>query len=196
MSIKKIADDAWLLALGNANAVLLQDGTELTLLDAGFPGKEKVVLDAIVQLGRKPSDLKHLVFTHSHPDHIGSAAAIIQATGARTYMHPADAAMAEIGGPFRPMAPAPGLFHTIMHRLVWDANERMEPFKIDQHVSDGEELPFAGAAIQMQLAPVAVILDLMQPTVPDRRFLDQLRLHRWDELEGCGLLARFRVPAD
>jgi glyoxylase-like metal-dependent hydrolase (beta-lactamase superfamily II) len=144
MGMKQITANAWLLALGNANAVLLQDGTELTLVDAGFHGKEKVVFDAISQLGRKPSDLKHLVFTHSHPDHIGSAPAIIRATGARTYMHAADAPMAETGGPFRDMAPAPGLFHNIMHRLVWDAKELMEPFKIDQHVSDNEELPFAG----------------------------------------------------
>lgn len=144
MAMKKITENAWLLALGNANCVLLQDEDELTLVDAGFPGKEKVVFDAIAELGKRPSDLKHLVFTHSHPDHIGSAAAIVGATGARTYMHVTDAPQAITGGPFRPMTAAPGLLHKIMFRLVWDPNEQMQPFAIDQHVADGDVLPVAG----------------------------------------------------
>jgi ribonuclease BN (tRNA processing enzyme) len=43
--------------------------------------------------------LKHLIFTHDHPDHIGSAAAVVRETGARTYMHPLGIPMAESGGP-------------------------------------------------------------------------------------------------
>ena len=144
MTMKQIVDDAWLLALGNANAILLRQGEDLALIDAGFPGKEQIVLDAISKLGRRPADLKHIIFTHGHPDHIGSAAAIIRATGARTYMHAADAPLAESGGPFRPMAPAPGLIHALMYKLVWDQNERMQPFRIDQHIADGEMLPILG----------------------------------------------------
>ncbi len=59
------------------------------------------------ELGRPPDQLKNLVFTHGQPDHIGSAAAIAREIRARTYMHPLDIPMAESGGPFRPMKPAP-----------------------------------------------------------------------------------------
>ena len=108
--MKKIIEDAWLLALGNANAILLRDGDNLVLFDAGFPGKEQVVFDAVgPSSAGSRSDLKHLVFTHGHPDHIGSAAAIVRETGATTWMHAADAPYAESGGPFRPMTRAPGL---------------------------------------------------------------------------------------
>lgn len=144
MGMRAIAEDAWLLALGNANAVLLRQGGELALIDAGFPGHEKVVLDAVAELGRRPSDLRHLVFTHGHPDHIGSAAAIVRATGARTYMHAADVSLAETGGPFRPMAPAPGPVKGIAYRLFWRPRELMPPFAIDQTIADGELLPVAG----------------------------------------------------
>lgn len=144
MGINRIADGAWLLALGYANAVLLEDGDGLVLVDAGFPRKEQVVFDAIAKLGKRPSDLKHLVFTHGHPDHIGSAAAIVRASGARTYMHAADAPLAESGGPFRPMTAARGIVQRLAFRMMWDPDEKMEPFRIDQHIADGETLPLAG----------------------------------------------------
>ena len=142
--MKKITKDAWLLALGNANAILLRDGDDLVLFDAGFPGKEQVVFDAIKTIGKRRSDLKHLVFTHGHPDHIGSAAAIIHETGATTWMHAADAPLAETGGPFRPMTRAPGLMHALVFRMVWKPEGRMQPFGIDKHMADGDTLPVAG----------------------------------------------------
>ena len=70
---------------------------------------ESVDGDARTVIGEARYALEHLIFTHGHPDHIGSAAAIVRETGARTYMHPLDIPMAESGGPFRPMRPAPGL---------------------------------------------------------------------------------------
>ncbi|RYC29686.1 MBL fold metallo-hydrolase [Lichenibacterium minor] len=144
MTLTKITDGAYLVPLGNANAVLLDAGSDLVLIDAGFPDKVDRVIDAVGKLGRKPHDLKHLVFTHGHPDHIGSAAAIVRATGARTYMHAADVPLAESGGPFRPMTPGRGLLPSIAFRIVWKPNEPMEPFHIDQHIADGETLPLAG----------------------------------------------------
>ena len=142
--MKTIIEDAWLLALGNANAILLRDGDDLVLFDAGFPGKEQVVFDAIDKLGKRRADLKHLIFTHGHPDHIGSAAAIVRETGAMTWMHAADAPLAETGGPFRPMTRAPGLMHAAIFRVVWRPDERMHPFGIDKTIADGDTLPVAG----------------------------------------------------
>ena len=144
MSLKKIIDGAYLVPMGTANAILLDAGPELVLIDAGWPGKADNVLQAIRQMGRAPDDLKHLVFTHGHPDHIGSAAALLRETDARTYMHALDAPFAESGGPFRPMTAAPGLVAHLIFPLVWHPNDKMEPFRIDQHVLEGETLPLAG----------------------------------------------------
>jgi glyoxylase-like metal-dependent hydrolase (beta-lactamase superfamily II) len=102
------------------------------------------VFGAIRGLGRSPDQLKHLIFTHGHPDHIGSAAAIVRETGARTYMHPLDIPMAESGGPFRPMRAAPGLLRRVMCKLFYHPGERLEPVAIDQPLTDGEMLPIAG----------------------------------------------------
>ncbi len=142
--MKKIIENAWLIPMGMANAVLLRDGAELTLVDAGFPDKAKNVFAAIRKLGHQPSDLKHLVFTHAHPDHFGSAAAILRETSADTWMHVEDVSIAESGGPFRYMSPAPGLILRIAYKFFWRPNFKVEPIHIDHHVNNGDVLPVAG----------------------------------------------------
>ena len=106
--MKRVIKGVHFVPMGFANAFLIEGDDGLTLIDAGYPNKEAAVLAAIRALGRSPDQLRHLIFTHGHPDHIGSGAAIVRETGARTYMHPLDIPIAESGGPFRPMTPAPG----------------------------------------------------------------------------------------
>ncbi len=144
MALIKIVDNAYLIKMGSANAVLLDDGLKLTLVDAGFPNKQSLVFEAIRSLGRLPSDLQNLVFTHHHPDHIGSAAAIVRETGATTWMHPLDRTISESGGPFRPMTRAPGVGSAIAFSLFWRPNARFDPVKIDRTLQDGDTLPIAG----------------------------------------------------
>ena len=88
MAAKRVINGVQVVPMGMANAFLIEGDDGLTLIDAGFPGKEAAVFGAIRELGHSPSQLKHLIFTHGHPDHIGSAAAIVRETGARTHMHP------------------------------------------------------------------------------------------------------------
>ena len=143
--MKKIVEKAWLVPLGLANGVLLEgDDGELVLVDAGFPDHEAAIFDALRTLDREPQELRHVVFTHAHPDHIGSAAAIVARTGAKTWMHPADVRIAESGGPFRPMSSSPGLVQKIGFRLFWRPNEPVAPIRIDEQIDDGETLPIAG----------------------------------------------------
>jgi len=144
MAARRVIEGVYVVPMGKANAYLIDGDDGLTLIDAGFPGKEAVVFEAIGRLAGTPKVLKHLIFTHHHLDHIGSAAAIVQRTGARTYMHPLDIPMAETGGPFRPMSPAPGLLGQMMCRLFYDHNERVTPVAIDQPLTHGEILPIAG----------------------------------------------------
>ncbi|MFZ1096957.1 MAG: MBL fold metallo-hydrolase [Xanthobacteraceae bacterium] len=144
MSVKRVIEGVQVVPMGMANAFLIEGDDGLTLIDAGFPGKQTVVFGAIRGLGRSPDQLKHLIFTHGHPDHIGSAAAIVRETGARTYMHPLDIPIAGSGGPFRPMTPAPGVLRQVMCRLFFHPDERLEPVAIDQPLTAWEILPIAG----------------------------------------------------
>jgi glyoxylase-like metal-dependent hydrolase (beta-lactamase superfamily II) len=144
MAAKRVIEGVHLVAMGKANAYLIEGRDGLTLIDAGFPNKEAAVFGALRELGRSPDQLKHLILTHGHPDHIGSAAAIVRETGARTYLHPLDIPLAVTGGPFRPMTPAPGLLRQILCRVLYDHKQRLAPVAIDQPLTDGETLNIAG----------------------------------------------------
>jgi glyoxylase-like metal-dependent hydrolase (beta-lactamase superfamily II) len=144
MAMKRVIEGVHVIPMGFANAFLIESEDGLTLIDAGFPHKEAAVFEAMSEIGRSADQLKHLIFTHGHPDHIGSAAAIVRKTGARTYMHPLDIHMAESGGPFRPMWPAPGLLRRMMCNLFFHPDERVEPVSIDEPLIAGETLPVAG----------------------------------------------------
>ena len=144
MTVKPVIKSVHVVPMGFANAYLIDGDDGLTLIDAGFPSKEAEVFGAIRRLGRSPDQLKHLIFTHGHPDHIGSAAAIVRETKARTYMHPLDIPLAESGGPFRPLTPAPGLLRRVLCKVFFHPNERLDPVAIDEPLTPGEILPIAG----------------------------------------------------
>jgi glyoxylase-like metal-dependent hydrolase (beta-lactamase superfamily II) len=142
--VKRVIKGVHVVPMGFTNAFLIEGDDGLTLIDAGYASKETAVFEAIRTLGRSPDQLKHLIFTHAHPDHVGSAAAIVRRTGARTYMHPLDIPIAESGGPFRPMTPAPGLLGRVLCRLFFHPDERLDPVAIDQPLTPGKILLIAG----------------------------------------------------
>jgi glyoxylase-like metal-dependent hydrolase (beta-lactamase superfamily II) len=147
MAAKKIADGLWAIPAGPVNTFLIepvQNRSEgCTLIDAGFPGKAEKVLDAVKSLGKQPSDIRNIVLTHGHPDHIGSLAALQRATGAQTWMLPLDAGIAESGTGFRPLKAAPGLINAAMIKLLVRKVASVPPTAIDHRIEDGDTLPFA-----------------------------------------------------
>lgn len=86
--LRKIADGVYRVPARAANTYLIEAPKGLVLVDSGLPGSQKGILKAIAKLGRTPSDLKLVLLTHRHLDHIGSAAALKKQTGARLASHP------------------------------------------------------------------------------------------------------------
>lgn len=70
----------------NANSYLIGDD-ELALIDTGMPNSAGAVLGYLEHLGRKPKDIKTIILTHGHIDHIGSLDALKKATGAQVAAH-------------------------------------------------------------------------------------------------------------
>ncbi|MFD7104009.1 MULTISPECIES: MBL fold metallo-hydrolase [Streptomyces] len=76
--------------VGHVYAVALPDGG-YAVVDTGVPGSAPAILDALTRLGGRPGELRQIVLTHSHLDHMGSAADLVAATGARVLAGAADA---------------------------------------------------------------------------------------------------------
>jgi hydroxyacylglutathione hydrolase len=62
-------------------------GDQICLIDSGVAGAEVLILDYIKKAGRDPREITRLVFTHSHPDHIGGSRAIKKQTGCKVAAH-------------------------------------------------------------------------------------------------------------
>ena len=65
-------------------------GEMITLIDTGVAGCEAPLFEYIRSTGRDPSEIALIILTHSHPDHIGAAAAIQRSTGCSVAAHPAE----------------------------------------------------------------------------------------------------------
>src|SRR5882757_5846224 len=104
--ITKIVDGLYGIHLGSTNTFLLDSGDDCALIDTGFPGSGPAILGAVREIGKKPSDIRHILLTHAHVDHIGSYATLKNTTNASGYVHPLDAAIVEAGSGFRPMSPS------------------------------------------------------------------------------------------
>jgi len=67
-------------------------GQKICVIDSGVANSEKIIFEYIKILGRNPQDISLLILTHSHPDHIGAAAAIKKATDCVVAAHGAEIA--------------------------------------------------------------------------------------------------------
>ncbi|MHA6764615.1 MBL fold metallo-hydrolase [Streptacidiphilus sp. PAMC 29251] len=79
------------------NAFLVDGDDGLTLVDVGWAKAPGALLAALAELGRAPADIRRIVLTHAHPDHVKGAAELRRRTGARILIHAADADWLQAG---------------------------------------------------------------------------------------------------
>ena len=76
------------------NAYLVADGSDVTIIDAGVPGYYGDIPRELAAMGRTVADVRALVLTHGHSDHIGFAERLRRERGVPVWVHEADAALA------------------------------------------------------------------------------------------------------
>lgn len=69
-----------------ASTHLIDTGDGLIIIDPGFPQSLYLVIENIHELGFQVKDIKYIVCTHGHYDHLGAARALVELTGAKTFL--------------------------------------------------------------------------------------------------------------
>ncbi|WP_328971841.1 MBL fold metallo-hydrolase [Streptomyces sp. NBC_00239] len=118
-------------------------GTELTLVDAGNVTSGPEIEAAIRSLGLRPEDIRRIVLTHCHRDHVGAAGELAGRYGAEVVAHRLEAPV--IRGE-RPV-PEPVLldWERPLHAHGLTVPEA-PPTRVDREVEDGDDLGFGDGA--------------------------------------------------
>jgi len=114
-------------------------GDGLLLLDTGFPKGGYFMFRNLHDLGFDPRDVRWILHSHGHYDHIGMTRALVEMTGAKTY----------IGAPDRDYVNG-------KVDLTWAkelGGSYDEPFEPDVLVNDGDVLVFGSLKIRCAAAP-------------------------------------------
>jgi len=115
---------------------LLEDPDGLTIIDAGVGFAAARILKQLRQKGHSPQDVKRILITHAHPDHMGGLRALQQATGATVIASAAEQPYIEGTKPV-PRAPKSDL--TGVSRLMYgEATLVDHPVPVDRTLQDGE----------------------------------------------------------
>ncbi len=111
---------------GLVNSYLVDDGGAITIVDAGAPAYYGDLATELAALGRSLDDVRSVVLTHGHSDHIGFAERIRTERGVPIRIHELDAALArgEVPnpssglGPIRPMPILRFLAFALGHGMI------------------------------------------------------------------------------
>src|SRR3954447_204660 len=94
MTPTEVAPGVWRAGTRFVNWYAVDGGsTGVTLIDAGLPGYKHELDKSLAAIGKSRAEVKAVVLTHGHIDHIGMAATLA-AGGSAVHLHPADTTLA------------------------------------------------------------------------------------------------------
>jgi len=117
----RIAEGIHRLGNGLINSYLVVDGTDVTIIDAGVPGYWRDLPAELATMGRTLDDVRSVVLTHGHSDHIGFAERARRERGLPVRVHELDAALARGEVPNPAKGAGPVRFAPLVRFLVYGA---------------------------------------------------------------------------
>lgn len=118
---------------------LIDTGDGLLLLDGGNIGATAMLVNAIWEAGFNPADVRWMVLSHGHLDHIGAAVFFRNMFGTKLYMGEPDARN------FRE--------HPELSLVQESGSLGHDVFEVDHEITDGETIRFGNTEMHFLLTP-------------------------------------------
>ena len=139
--MKEITQGVYLMEeMHGCNSYLLVSEGGMTLVDTGLAGDVSRVVAQIEKAGLDPSDLRAIVITHAHADHIGGLAGLVRRFGSDVIAHRLEVPYIE---GTEPLPSRTGLQKTMLwlhDRLAKSGTGTM----VSRQLEDGESLDVLG----------------------------------------------------
>lgn len=134
----RIIDNIYFVGTTEHNVSYLITGAQgHIIIDTVYEETVPQILKNVEKMGFKPEDIKMIIGTHGHDDHIAGHAAMKEATGAQVLSSAADKIVVETGGKGDDVRPG----------RSWT------PVKVDRVIGDGEKISLGDIELTAYLTP-------------------------------------------
>ena len=82
----KIFGNLYFIGIRAVSTHLIDTGDGLIIIDPGYRESLHIIVNNIWELGFRPSDIKYIVISHAHRDHMDSVRELVAMTGAKTFI--------------------------------------------------------------------------------------------------------------
>jgi metallo-beta-lactamase class B len=128
----QIAGNLYYVGTNDITSYLVTTPAGHIVINAGYEDTAALIRDSIEQLGFHARDVKILLNSQAHFDHVAGQAALQKLTGAQIYSSTAEVAVLESGGKadFR-----------------WGSEYTFPPVKVDRVLKDGDKVTLGGVTL-------------------------------------------------
>ena len=133
-----VAPGVHVIGLLMVNVVLVRGRDGWCLIDTGTSGTLGRLRGSLRRMGVREGDLRRVLVTHAHPDHVGGLAELVRASGAEVWAPEGDRAWIEHrGSPPRPDPRTLSGVHRLLGRIEPAA---ATPVSVDRGLRGGDRL--------------------------------------------------------
>jgi len=116
-TVRDVVPGVHLISHGHTNCYVVEGEDGVTLVDAAFPATWAAVRQCLFDVGRSACDIKGLVITHGHFDHVGFALRLQRCYGVQVWAPAADEHI--LAHPYRYRPARPRLAYPVTHPRSW-----------------------------------------------------------------------------
>jgi metallo-beta-lactamase class B len=134
----RVAGNVFFVGTSGMGVYLITSSAGHILLDSAFEASVPIIADGVRRLGFRFEDIKILLASHGHIDHVGGHARVRELTGARVLVSQGDARLLREGG---------------RGDFAYGDRLSFRPSPVDGIVQDGQTIELGGVRLQAHLTP-------------------------------------------